>query len=128
MNRLSLNHFYQPRRGTNPGNPLKRNYADYVNQLLEETKTLFEKKLDKETFQEKNEELKEVLSTKRVKMSYKKYTIEQKTKIIELADYMTPLEIEKKFGVDEATTRSWLKNGVKLDQRQKNGKKSRLRK
>jgi len=122
MNQLSLNHFYQPR------NPLKRNYADYVNQLLEETKTLFEKKLDKETFQEKNEELKEVLSTKRVKMSYKKYTIEQKTKIIELADYMTPLEIEKKFGVDEATTRSWLKNGVKLDQRQKNGKKSRLRK
>ena len=36
------------------------------------------------------------------KMSYKKYTLEQKTSIVNLVPYMNYTEIEKKYGVDES--------------------------
>jgi len=58
------------------------------------------------------------------KRSYKKYTYEQKEALIKLAPYMSYAQIETKFGVDEATFRGWIKNGMHEDQRKQNGKTS----
>ena len=56
------------------------------------------------------------------KSSYKKFTYEQKVALFNLAPHMSYAKIEAKFGVDEATFRGWVKNGVNEDQRKHNGK------
>ena len=58
------------------------------------------------------------------KRSNKKYTEEQKQGLVKLVPYMTYAEIERRFKIDEATLRGWVRNGVKKDGRSlKSGQK-----
>jgi len=119
MNQPLISQFFFNQR--NP--PLKRKYEDIVNQLIREA----EQKLEaKENSVQKKKQL-QLLETKEIvtpKRSYKKYRYEQKEALIKLAPYMSYAQIETKFGVDEATFRGWIKNGVHEDQRKQNGKTS----
>ena len=107
-------------------NSLKRNYGDVVTELVRraeetfETKNLKVKVIKKSISNSHQEEEKKSLPLP--KMSYKKYTESQKEAILNLVPYMSNVQIEQKFGVDEATARYWVKHGIKEDQRKNNGK------
>ena len=106
--------------------PYIRKYGDLVEELIQKAQKAFSKDKDKENAKQDNieEEVpknKEALK-KKVKMSYKKYTLDQKKAIVELLDHMLPLDVEREFGVDESTARNWKRDGAKKDRRINNGK------
>ena len=108
----------------------KRKYGDLVDDLLKEAELKFTSSKKKVTNSKKAaEENKQGGSTQnevlKPKTSYKRYTLEQKEAVISLVPYLSYAEIERKFGVDEASARRWVKNGVAEDRRKNNGKEAK---
>jgi len=101
----------------------KRTLEDVRKDILEKAIDLFEKRAEKKRNSEvkMEEEIKSaVLSNKTPKKSYKSYTKEQKETVLSLIySNISYAEIERKFGVDEATQRKWVKTGAKEDGRKK---------
>jgi len=104
---------------------LKRKYEDIISELIRKAEEAFEAKkvkVDKKKYSPLLNSQSGLSLPNNPKMSYKKYTLEQKISILDLIPYMTHVESEKKFGVDESTVRYWKKNGVREDQRKNNGR------
>jgi len=74
-----------------------------MKKLTEEAEKAFEVQIKKKVSIKKTQVTNTSPSSITVpKMSYKKYTLEQKTSIVNLVPYMNYTEIEKKYGVDES--------------------------
>ena len=106
---------------------LKRNYEDIVSELVTRAKEAFDDqtrkvKVAKGSKSKNKEESLHSDPSPLPKMSYKKYTRNQKEAILNLVPYISNVQIEQQFGVDETTVRYWVKYGIKEDQRKNNGK------
>lgn len=99
-----------------------RKYQDIVDELVKEAEEAFEAKKMKVSSKKKSTTVDSQETPPKPVMSYKKYTLRQKQAIVALASYISYADIERKFGVDESTTRNWVKFGVKEDGRKSNGK------
>jgi len=105
----------------------RQTYNQIVQKLTEEAEKAFEN-------QKKKADASKTTSSQNIeapilppKMSYKKYSLQQKTSIINLVPYMSLIDIQEKYGVDESTIRYWVNNGVKPDGRKENGKVAKLK-
>ena len=120
MNQALITNFTVQTSSIARKDPGKRTYQQVVDDIKDRAEVLFKKKQDKE------KDLlvkKEDLSSTKPKMSYKRYTLEQKEVIMELVHHLSYAQIEEKYGVDESTVRKWVKTGCKEDGRKKNGRK-----
>jgi len=118
MSQPLISSFFQNKKTS-----LKRTFQEVVSELIKVGEEVFEAKNLKVKQTNSGEAHQEGLSNLLPKMSYKKYTLNQKTAILNLIPYVTTYQIEKEFWVDEATVRYWIKHGLKDDQRKENGKK-----
>ena len=97
MSQLLISPFIQSKTTPN----LKIKYEDIVSELIHKAEEAFEAKkvkVDKKKYSPLLNSQSGLSLANNPKMSYKKYTLEQKISILDLIPYMTHVESEKKFG------------------------------
>jgi len=128
MSQPSIKQFFEKASNKHsPRNPpIVRTYSEICSELVKEADRLFQNSLKKQKFnKDDSQENTDNSAKKNLRMSYKSYTVEQKEIVVKLRteNQMSYVAIQDKYGIDAATSRFWVKNGITTDKRSANGKR-----